>query len=240
MIYIRNKAEALDAVALALALPERCQQIVQVTIHLALCMDAEARYFLADCQAGIIEGGLDRMRERRRELLVAHQQEEPETIVIVDSSENQLLEQVGAALDAMRLSEIVRQLFPTIREKHAAWEIARAFVAAEEEVRQVMIEAIRAHGSGNSAAYEKGRAGMQRHILEVSPPWLAVLPTLKQACDEVSRDAPHLLAVVAIDDMRAQLVIDLLAGSRAGALEYLQEIQRHIDTLHELEAEQEK
>src|SRR6185503_17958003 len=135
VIYIRNKAEALDAVAAVLALPERRQQIVQLTVRVAMCLDAEARSFLADCQAGLIEGGLDYMRKRRHDLLAARQEEGPEAIVIVDSSEDQLLEQVGMALDALRLSEIVRQVFPAVREKHAPWEIARAFLAGEEELR---------------------------------------------------------------------------------------------------------
>ena len=60
--------------------------------------------------------------------------------VIVDDTEVQLLEQVGVALDALRLSGIVLQVFPAIKEKHAAWEVARTFLAAEEEVRQVMAD----------------------------------------------------------------------------------------------------
>ena len=155
MIYIRSKAEALDAVAAVLALPERRQQIVQLTVRVAMCLDPEARRFLADCQAGLIEGGLEYMRQRRHDLIAARQEEGPEAIVIVDSSEDQLLEQVGVALDALRLTEIVRQVFPAAREQHAPWEIARAFLADEAELRKVMIEAVRAHGAGNSEVYER-------------------------------------------------------------------------------------
>jgi hypothetical protein len=237
MIYIRNKAEALDAVASVLALPERRQQIVQLTVRVAMCLDSEARSFLADCQAGLVEGGLEYMRKRRHEMLAAQQQEAPEAIVIVDSSEDQLLEQVGMALDALRLSEIVRQVFPAVREKHAAWEIARAFLAAEEEMRAVMIEAVRAHGSGNSVLYEKDRAEVERRLLAATPTWMAQLPTLQAACDEVAPGDPHLLSAIAVDDMRARLVVDLLAGNRAEALEYLGTVKSRIDTLHRLENE---
>src|SRR5262245_9751417 len=151
MIYIRSKAEALDAVAAVLALPERRQQIVQITVRVAMCLDAEARTFLADCQAGLIEGGLEYMRKRRHELLGAmDQQEGHEAIIIVDSSEDQLLEQVGVAMDALRISGIARQVFPDVRENHGTWEIARALLADEQPVRQLLIDAVRAHGSGNT------------------------------------------------------------------------------------------
>jgi len=237
MMYVRNKAEALDAVAAVLALHERRQQIVQLTVRIAMCLDAEARSFLADCQAGLIEGGLESMRKRRHELLAAHQEEAPEAIVIVDNSEDQLLEQVGVALDALRLSGIVLQVFPAIKEKHAAWEVARTFLAAEEEVRKVMVEAVRAHGSGDSKVYEHCRAEMERRINAVTPTWMAVLPTIEAACAEVAPKDAHLLGSIAIDDMRARLVVDLLANNHAEALDYLKTVKARIDTLHQLENE---
>ena len=237
MIYVRNKAEALDAVASVLALPERRQQIVQLTVRIAMCLDAEARAFLADCQAGLIEGGLESMRKRRHELLAAHQEEAPEAIVIVDGTEDQLLEQVGVALDTLRLSEIVRQVFPVIREKHSAWEVARTFLAAEEEVRKVMVEAVRAHGSGDSKTYERCRAEMERRIGAATPTWMATFPTIEAACDEVSAGDLHLSGCIAVDDMRARLVVDLLANNHAEAIDYLKTVKSKIETLHQLEKE---
>jgi hypothetical protein len=237
VIYVRNKAEALDAVASVLALPERRQQIVQLTVRIAMCLDSEARSFLADCQAGLIEGGLESMRKRRHELLAAQQEEAPEAIVIVDNTEDQLLEQVGVALDTLRLSEIVRQVFPAIREKHAAWEVARTFLSAEEEVRKVMVEAVRAHGAGDSRVYEQSRAEMERRINALTPTWMATLPTIEAACSEVTPQNVHLVGAIAVDDMRARLVIDLLANNHAEAIDYLKTVKARIDTLHQLENE---
>jgi len=237
VIYVRNKAEALDAVASVLALPERRQQIVQITVRIAMCLDAEARSFLADCQAGLIEGGLESMRKRRHELLAAQQEEAPEAIVIIDNTEDQLLEQVGVALDTLRLSEIVRQVFPAIREKHAGWEVARTFLAAEEEVRKVMVEAVRAHGAGDSKVYEHCRAEMERRIVAVSPAWMPTLPTIEAACAEVTPRDAHLLGAIAVDDMRARLLVDLLANNHTEAIDYLKTVKARIDTLHQLENE---
>jgi len=237
VIYIRNKAEALDAVASVLALPERRQQIVQLTVRVAMCLDADARVFLADCQAGLIEGGLEFMRKRRQDLIASRQEDAPEAIVIVDSSEDQLLEQVGMALDALRLSEIVRQVFPAVRENHAPWEIARTFLAEEEAMRKIMIEAVRAHGAGNSDVYERNRKEVERRIAAAAPAWKEDLLLLQKACEVAAPGEAQVLPAVAVDDMRAKLVIDLLTTNKNEALDYLRTVKDKIDTLRRLEAD---
>lgn len=238
MMYVRNKAEALDVVASVLALPDRRQQIIQLTVRIAMCLDAEARTFLGDCQAGLIDGGLEHMRKRRQDLIASQQKEDvPEAIVIVDDSVDQLLEQAGMALDALRLSDIVRQVFPKVREEHPPWMIARIFLSAEQEVREITIRAVKAHGAGDGKTYDAAQADLQQRLAAARPAWMGALPTLQAACDEVSPGDPHLLAAVAVDDGRAQLVLELLAGPKAEALEYLGEVKKRIDTLHRLEEE---
>jgi hypothetical protein len=64
---------------------------------------------------------------------------------------------------------------------------------------------------------------------------MSTLPTLQQACEEVAPKDLHLLPAIAVDDMRARLVTDLLATSREEALEYLRTVKARIDTLHQLE-----
>lgn len=238
MIYIRNKAEALDAVAAVLALPERRQQIIQITVRLAMCLDPDARGFLADCQAGLIEGGLEAMRKRRHDSLAAMQEEAKEAIVIVDSAEDQLLEAVGMALDALRLAEIPRQVFPDVRTGYPSFLVARAILADEAALRQLSIDAVRAHGSANSVLFEQLRKDLHRRIDAVRPPWLQTAPTIEAACLEANPgSAEPLLSVIGVDDVRAGLVIELLASNRAEALEYLRGVQERIDTLRELEAQ---
>jgi len=239
LIYIRNKAEALDAVAAVLALPERRQQIIQITVRLAMCLDPDARRFLADCQAGLIEDGLEAMRKRRRDNLAAMQEDAKEAIVIVDSAEDQLLEAVGMALDALRLAEIPRQVFPDVRTSIPPYLIARAILADEAALRQLSIDAVRAHGSANSVLYEQLRKELHRRIDAVRPAWLQAGPTIEAACQEANPgSAEPLHSVIAVDDLRATLVIDLLAGNRGEAMEYLRGVQQRIDTLRELEAQQ--
>lgn len=220
---------------------ERRQQIVQITVRLAMCLDSEAREFLGDCQAGLIEGGLEHLRRRRHDLLSAMQEEAKEAIVIIDSAEDQLLEQVGIALDALRLSEIPRQIFPDIRAEHPPFEIARAILADEAGMRQLEIDAVRAHGTANAALYERLRQDLRTRLHGARPPWGAALPTIEAACKEASPgSAQPLSSVIAVDDLRAKLVIDLLASNRAEALEYLRSVQQRIDALLQLEAQEKK
>jgi hypothetical protein len=127
-----------------------------------------------------------------------------------------------------------------VREKHAPWEIARAFLADEAEMRKVMIEAVRAHGAGNSEVYERDLAEVQRRIEAAAPPWVADLPLLSKACEVASPGEPQLLPAVAVDDMRAKLVIDLLQTSKAEALGYLRDVTTRIEQLRQLEADANK
>src|SRR5947207_799868 len=110
-MYIRTTDEALENLAEILDLPERRDQIIQSTIRIMLCLEVEPRLFLADCQALLIEGGLENLRERRR---LAVEAAEDVTIGVIDESEDQLFEAVASALDALRFAGAVRQVFPAI------------------------------------------------------------------------------------------------------------------------------
>src|SRR6185295_15332864 len=61
-MYIRSKDEAMTAMGAILELEGRSAQIIQATVKLALCLDPEARAFMVDVQAAVIEGGLDGLR----------------------------------------------------------------------------------------------------------------------------------------------------------------------------------
>src|SRR5579862_2770136 len=111
-MYIRNQGDALHALAQILAMPERREQIVQVTVKIMLCLDAEPRTLLCDCQSLLIEDGLDALRLKRREAL-EHQESIP--VVILDPEGDRLFEAAATALDALRLTEVVRNVFPDLR-----------------------------------------------------------------------------------------------------------------------------
>ena len=111
-MYIRTREEALESLAEILDLPDRREQIIQSTVRIMLCLEVEPRLLLADCQALLLEGGLDALAARRRDLVEAA---EDLPIGVLDPAEDHLFEEVAAALDALRFTEAVRQVFPGLR-----------------------------------------------------------------------------------------------------------------------------
>ena len=103
-MYLRSREDALDAVAEILNLPERCDQLVQATVKIMLCLEVEPRLFLADCQALLVEGGLEALRRKRHDLLESL---ENCPLVVLDPVEDRLFDQRDR-FDAVAAEEGVR------------------------------------------------------------------------------------------------------------------------------------
>jgi hypothetical protein len=247
-MYIRNRDEALDALSAVLALPERRDQIIQITVRIALCLDADARRFLGDCAAGLIEGGLEHMRKKRREMIDAasSQEEGNEAIILVDSSSDQLLEAVGGAMDALRLADIISQVFPELGRKHQKWEVARAVLGEEQAIQDAVINTIKERKTGGTRVLGMMQKHVADKILANRPPWIDSADTIKKAIDDAiaadggpkpgtGNDPDLIYRIIALDDTRAQLVLDLQAGNPAETKVYLNEIRTRIDQLVSLE-----
>jgi len=73
---IRTVEEARDALAEVLESPERTGQIIGMMEKIMYCRAAEPRRFLGDALAGLIKGGLEEMREKRRKALEKKQAED--------------------------------------------------------------------------------------------------------------------------------------------------------------------
>ncbi|MBI2931988.1 MAG: hypothetical protein HYY16_10090 [Planctomycetes bacterium] len=246
-MYIRNRDEALDALSAVLALPERRDQIIQITVKVALCLDPDARRFLADCAAGLIEGGLDYMRRKRREMLDSlSQQEGQEAIILVDSSQDQLLEAVGSAMDALRLADIIAQVFPELARRHEKWEIARAVLGEEQAIQDAVINTIKERKTGGTQVLDM----MQKHVADkidaLRPKWISSAPTLRAAVADVmgtdgqagpgtSGDPELIFKIIALDDTRAQLVLDLTPANPGEAKTYVNDIRTRVDQILALE-----
>lgn len=241
-MYIRNKDEALEALAAILALPERRQQIIQMSVKIMVCLDPEPRRFLGDCLDTLIHDGLDYMRRKRQDAIAEIQATSPTAYVIVDSNRDDLLEQVGTALDALRMAGVALDVFKGIRERYPTWRIGRAILAKEAEMREAMVERVRAGETATTLMK------VTRYIEETTPEWAEAAPAIRALCSDavltpyrgadsrgLADDDEVLFGVLAMADDRAKLVLDLLAGDRAQALEYVGEIRRRIDFLQELE-----
>ena len=73
---LRTVEEARDALAEVLEATERPRQIIGMMEKIMFCRAAEPRRFLSDALAGLIKGGLEEMREKRRKALEKMKAEE--------------------------------------------------------------------------------------------------------------------------------------------------------------------
>jgi hypothetical protein len=213
-MYIRSHEEALESLAEILDLPERRDQIIQSTIRIMLCLEVEPRLFLADCQALLIEGGLETLRTRRREAVEAI---EDLPIVVLDPDEDQLFEEIASALDALRFTDVVRQVFPAIRAER--WQVARAILLYETGVREQVAAAVRSRG--DEAKVRAAREAVEGMITALRPSWSDRAGAIRAACletlkrmdvlepDRLHQEADLLFELFAVSDRRAS---DLLAA----------------------------
>jgi hypothetical protein len=181
-MYIRHQGDALDALAHILELPDRRQQIVQSTIKIMLCLDAEPRTFLADCQALLLEGGLDALRRKRQESLHAL---DTVPILILDPEGDRLFEAAATALDALRLTDVVRRVFPRIRQER--WIIARALLADEGAIQAQLSAAIKSHGQED--VVRCALASVDSILAGCHPAWGDRAGTIRAACVDVLKGA---------------------------------------------------
>lgn len=245
-MYIRTRQEALDALVEVVSLPDRTSQIIRVTVLIALCLDPDPRNFLMDCQAGLIEEGLEFMRRRRQELLTSMQQEGGfEPILIVDVEQDALLADVGTAMDTLRVVEIVKEVFPNIALRHEEWELGRAILADEALVRESLVAAVRLRG--HEEQIEEIEMSIESRLEAHRPEWHASAPRLLEICTrEIEKgtigdgtkspaDNPRTLYnVVALSDTHSQTILDL-GSSGSDASDYLLEIRKRIHMLHEVD-----
>ena len=206
-MYIRTRDDALETLAEILDLPERRDQIIQSTIRIMLCLEVEPRLFLADCQALLIEGGLETLRTRRRDAFDA----EDLPIVVLDADEDQLFEEIASALDALRFTDVVRQVFPGIRGER--WQLARAILLYESGVRDQVAAAVRSRGDERQMG--AARTAVEGMVTALRPSWGDRVGAIRTACletlkrmdvmepDRLHQEADLLFELFAVSDRRA-------------------------------------
>jgi hypothetical protein len=240
-MYIRHQGDALDALAQILDLPERRQQIVQCTIKIMLCLDAEPRAFLGDCQALLIEGGLDALRRKRHETLEAH---DSVPILILDPEGDRLFEAAASALDALRLTDVVRQIFPDLR--HERWIVARALLNHESDLQAQLSAAIKARGQKDVLRCARG--SVDSILASQHPAWADRAGTLRAACLDVLRgarltdpdclheEADRLFELVALSDERANGLLDAIDRNPEDAVAQVARLYEALDAVRSITA----
>ena len=174
-MYIRTREDALGALAEILDLPDRKAQIVQSTVSIMMCLDAEPRRFLVDGQALLLDGGLDALRRERQDRLASMNR------APLDLEGDR----VATGLDAMELTEVIRQVFPEIRAER--WLFARALLRGEAVLREGVAAAVRARGRQEERA--RARRDVERAVASARPVWIDRAGALRSACLSVIKNA---------------------------------------------------
>jgi hypothetical protein len=240
-MYIRTTDQAVEALAGVLDQPDRRAQIVQATVQVMMCVHEEPRRFLADAQALLIQGGLEALRRRRQEALDSL---DSIPLIVLDPEGDRLFEAVAAALDALRLSDAVRQVFPDLL--HARWIVARALLAREAELRSLLAAGVRAHG--DPGLLRSVGSTLETLISARQPAWADSEETLRNACEEILRgaglvDAFHLEAeaaalfeVIAVSDEHVLPFLDNLGAEPAEAVQLALRLYEALDAVRRFPA----
>ncbi len=239
-MFIRSKDEALAALSEILELPERRDQIVQSTVKVAVCLDPEARHFMIDVQAGILGGGLEALRHRRQEALSRLSETQVRRRAPgVDVRKDPLLDEIGTALDLLRMVDILSEVFPAASSRHPRWELARFIHENESWTREAIEAGLRRRGKPQHAALEEK---VLARIEERKPWWPEWADSMRQACAHYAKtlargsgvhpaanDPEVLFQVIAMSEERARAMLKSITGTSDEVMEYLSGIRARID-----------
>ena len=242
-MYIRSKAEAMDAMGAILELTSRPAQIIQATVKLALCIDVEARALMVDVQAAMIEGGLDGLR-KRREAALAHLTDTKirRRAPGIDVKKDPLLAEIGTAIDLLKMVKILTEVFPAAGARHPQWELARFIHENQGYVREAVEAGLRRRGKPEHATLEAQVIGK---IEEKKPWWPEWADSIKQACGHYvhtlskealpgdlhpgANDPETLFYVIAMSEERAREVLRRMAGTSQDLKEYLSALRTRLN-----------
>ena len=230
----------MDALAAILELPSRPAQIIQATVKVALCLDLEARIFLLDVQATLIEGGLEALK-KRREAALAHLSETKirRRAPGIDVRKDALLDEIGTAIDLLKMVKILTEVFPAAGARHPQWELARFIHENQGYVREAIEAGLRRRGKPEHAALEEK---VIAKVEEKKPWWPEWADSIRQACihyvhtlskeGEVhpgANDPETLFYVISMSEERARAVLRCMAGTSTDLKDFLSGIRTRLN-----------
>jgi len=205
---IRTVEEARDALAEVLEAAGRPGQIIGMMEKIMFCRAVEPRRFLSDALDGLIRGGLEEMREKRRKALEKLKAEEAahatelvaqiqETSAerreeavekagegVEDADAPAILEELGTQLDALNLAAVAREIFPDLKTKAQPWEVGRAIYLHEKEAREFLLQGARLKDHERATMLAPAWDAMQRLIENSKPDWARHASEVKSLVDE--------------------------------------------------------
>jgi len=238
--YLHTLDEAIDTVAEILEMPSQRDRLLQSTIKIMMCLNPEPREFLADSQALLIEGGLEALAAKRRELLEALDAQT--AVVILNPEEDGLYDVVGSSLDALRLSDVAFRVFPDLRRGYEHWRLARALRKNELRFEEVLSQGIRRRGG---EGYRKAQEALERLIRTDDPAWEPRKALIHDVCrdffqasrvsDTPVTDTEILFSVFAVDDDRAAELLGALQEGPEAARDLARRTFECVTTLRSIQ-----
>ncbi len=233
-MVIRTREDALKALSEVLHLDRR-QQIVQITVKLAMCLTPEARQILFRAQEGVVTGGLT-VRLKARETMqrprpsgpqVPKELQEPEEI-----DDGRVSEEIHTAFEALKVAAVVYDVFRGLGAKFARWEVARAALHFPEEMKRLITE-----GTDGSTTAERELTTI---VSRFRPWWHSQVAGLAQACERVRRQQPDsawrvgarsLLDIVCTTELRAMYAAKESIPTLEAMIEPLTKIYRALQRI---------
>ncbi len=243
-MVIRTREDALKALSEVLNLDRR-QQIVQITVKLAQCLTPESRQILFRAQEGMVAGTLQsRLKARGKgqapasaslaDFIAKESVAPPEVDENAPIDDTRVTDEIGLALEALKVAAVAFDVYPTLRGKFARWEVARAAAHFGEDFQKLI-----AAGTEPRTAGEALRK-LTTVVTRFRPWWHAQVPVIAQACEVVRRQhtdsawrigAKSLLDIVATTELRAMYAAKENIPSQQAMVEPLTTIYRALQRL---------
>lgn len=233
-MVIRTREDALKALSEVLSLDRR-SQIVQITVRLAQCLSPEARQVLFRAQEGLVQGKLElKLKERqgaRAQAASGAAEPEPPPGPITDGK---ILDELVTAMEALKMAAVAMDVFPQLGRFFARWEVARALLYFNDQIRQIISEGT--HPQKSEAAFQQ----LSTIVSRFRPWWHSQVPMIAEACTAVIQRAPRsrwpigarsLLDIVASTELRAMYALKDTIPNQAAMIEPLTKIWAQLQRL---------
>ncbi len=203
-MVIRTRTEALSALSEILEL-ERAEQIMRMTVALAECVSPEARQILNRALQGLVDGRLETRVRKRPVVAPTPEVLEPLPPDAGPINDELVVAELKSAIEAIKSAAVAIDVFPSLRDHVARWEVARAALQGATEFKRLVTKGL----AGNNADSARALLSLVRRA---RPWWHSEVPTVTAACERAWRESPPskwrvgahtLLDVVATTELRA-------------------------------------
>ncbi len=253
---IRTLDEAKSALAEIFVLPHRRMQIIQMQVKMATCLDSKARKFLSNALEVLVKrrgkkfggqgSGTAAAPTARPPTPVAGMPAVPASTP-APAPPTAPVEEIPETteFDDLKMASLVRDVFSETHQDLPEWQVARAILADRDNLRELLIDAIKAKNAKDFEAYnEKALAvfdiilGVQmqlgRSADKVSKFIREVVEKLNasDAGLEIERDETNqIISAIMMFDPRIKTMLGFQAEAAPGMEKAMAEVQRLLTKL---------